>query len=446
VAEARNSVLLVDDEEAIRYSFSAMLQREGFHCETAASAEEAEKLLEARSFDVLLTDIRLPGKSGVELMREVKQKYPDTIVLLITAHASVETAIEAVREGASDYIRKPVRHDYLTMKIRSLLRARDLEWENRVLKIERRARPAFEEIVGHSAAIEAVKEAVLRVSQAKGNVLIEGESGTGKELVARAIHASSAGRRGAFVAVNCGAVPATLLEAEFFGFKKGAFTDAASDKEGLFEQARGGTLFLDEVAELPLTLQPKILRAIETKEIRPLGATRPVSVETRIVAATNKSLQERVRSGDFREDLFYRLNVFYIRIPPLRERPEDIPVLALHFLDRYAAELRSPARRISPEALALLQSYPWRGNVRELQNVIQRAVITSRRAVLGPEAFEGILGPNAPKDWNLKRAVREFERAHIRRVLEESGGDKRVAAQRLGISLASLYSKLKGEG
>ncbi len=439
----RARVLVVDDEPAIRTSLATVLERDGFACTAAGTGEEAVVLFDADPFDVVISDIMMPGMSGVDVMRHVKSNVPDTIVLLVTAHASLETAIDAVREGASDYLTKPVRFEHLILKIRNLLRIRDLEWENRILRIEREQVSYFDEIIGTSDVIIAVKQAISRIGPAPGNVLIEGESGTGKELVARAVHAAARDRRGAFVPVNCGSVPETLLESEFYGYKRGAFTGADRDQDGLFHQARAGTLFLDEVAELPLNLQPKILRAIETKEVRPLGASRAVSVDTRIVAATNKTLEELVSEGRFRQDLYFRLNVFSIHVPALRDRVEDIPVLANQFLSKYRAEIRSPVTEISSDAMALLKTYPWNGNVRELQNVIQRALITASRAVIDSGVFEHILGRRVAHDRNLKKALRDFERYHVQRVVEECSGDKRIAAERLGISLASLYNKLK---
>jgi two-component system response regulator PilR (NtrC family) len=442
MASNHERVLVVDDEPVIVNSFVTILEKEGFECRAASTGEEAIDAVNAEEFDVVITDIRMPGKSGVDVMRHVKAKTPDTIVLLVTAQPSLQTAIEAVREGASDYVTKPVRFERLIRKIRDLLRIRDLEWENRILRIEKRSASKFDEIVGNTPAINEVKQAIVRVGQAGGNVFIEGESGTGKELVARAIHNASQDRKGAFVPVNCGSIPETLLESEFFGVKRGAFTGADSDKNGLFLQARGGTFFLDEVAELPMSLQPKLLRAIETKKIRALGATEAVSVDVRIIAATNKNLGELVKEKRFREDLFFRLNVFNIVVPPLRERVQDISVLANHFLDQYRSEIRSPAEKISPEAMLLLETYPWKGNARELQNVIQRALITATSSVMDVDIFEGLLGTRAQKNMNLKQALRNYEIFHIKRVLEEAGGSKQRAAELLGISLASLYSKL----
>lgn len=436
-------ILVVDDEPAIRMSMVTVLEKDGFTCASSGTGEEAVELFDADPFDVLITDIRMPGISGLDLMRHVKSRAAETIVLLMTAHASLDTAIEAVREGASDYLNKPVRFEHLILKVRSLLRLRDLEWENRILRLERSRVSHFDEIVGNSDAIVDVKRTIPRIAAAPGNVLIEGESGTGKELVARAVHAASPGRRGAFVIVNCGSIPETLMESEFFGYKRGAFTGADRDRDGLFHQARAGTLFLDEVGELPLSLQPKILRAIETKEIRPLGATKSVPVNVRIVAATNKTLEDMVAEGSFREDLYFRLNVFSIHVPALRDRIEDIPLIANHFIQSLRAEFRSPVEEISSDAMTVLKTYAWKGNVRELQNVIQRALITTSRSVVDSGIFERILGVRFERDRNLKKAMRDFEKYHVGRVVEECGGDKRCAAERLGISLASLYSKLK---
>jgi two-component system response regulator PilR (NtrC family) len=436
-------ILVVDDEPDIRQALVTVLERDGFSCDDAGTGEEAVETFDADPFDLVITDIRMPGISGLDVMRRVKSRAPDTIVVLITAHASLDTAIEAVREGASDYITKPVRFENLILKVRNLLRMRDLEWENRILRIERPHVSYFDGIIGKSSAICELRQSITRIGPTPGNVLIDGESGTGKELVAHAIHAASPDRRGAFVAVNCGSIPDTLLESEFFGYKRGAFTGADQDRDGLFQQARRGTLFLDEVAELPLNLQPKVLRAIETKVVRPLGASQDVPVDVRIVAATNKKLDELVTEGRFREDLYFRLNVFSVRVPALHERIDDIPLLANHFLDVYRAEVRSPVEEISADAMAVLKTYPWRGNVRELQNVIQRALITASRPVLDSGVFSRLLGMAVQRDRNLKKAMRDFELYHVRRVVEESGGDKRAAAEQLGISLASLYNKLK---
>lgn len=436
-------ILVVDDEPAIRTSLAAVLAKQGFAADAACDGAEAVEKFTADPFDVVITDIVMPGMSGIDLMAEIRERMPDTIVLLMTAHASLDTAIEAVRQGANDYLTKPVRFESLVPKIRTLLRMRDLEWENRILRIERRNTTQFDEIVGGSPAIDEIKDAVRRTAAVVGNILIDGESGTGKELVARAIHTASSQRRGAFVAVNCSSIPESLLESEFFGHVKGAFTGADRDKEGLFDQARDGTLFLDEIGELPLLLQPKILRAIEEREVRPVGSTRSTPVDVRIVAATNRTLETMVEEKSFREDLFFRLNVFNIHIPPLRERIADIAPLARHFLDKLRRELRSPVTAISPDAIAVLEAYPWKGNARELRNVIQRALITVARPVLDAAVFERLLGVRAQRDRNLKRATRDFERHHIRRVLDESDGDKQLAAETLGISLASFYAKLK---
>jgi two-component system response regulator AtoC len=443
MAAAPAKILVVDDEETIRSVLVTILEKEGFVCRSAASGEDALEIFDADPFDMVITDIHMPGKSGVDVMRHVKAAAADTIVLLITAHGSLETAIEAVREGASDYLTKPVRFESLVLKIHNLLRLRDLEWENRVLRIEKQPLTCFDEIVGISDAINEIKQSIRKIAMAPGNVLIEGESGTGKELVARGIHSASLEKRGAFVPVNCGAIPETLLESEFFGYKRGAFTGADRDQAGLFQEARYGTLFLDEVAEISMFLQPKILRAIETKEIRPLGASTSVPVNARIVAATNRNLKNMVENETFREDLFFRLNVFRIFIPPLRERIEDIPALAMCFLNHFRDEMKSPVEDISADAMAVLQNYPWKGNARELQNVIQRALIMVERPVIDAATIERLLGMRVNRDRNLKNALREFEYRHILRVIEESDGDKRLAADRLGISLASLYSKIK---
>ncbi|NNE07756.1 MAG: sigma-54-dependent Fis family transcriptional regulator [Gemmatimonadetes bacterium] len=436
-------ILIVDDEKAIRDSLVVVLRREGFECEAASSGEEAVALFENDPFDIAVSDIRMPGMDGLELMNTLRAKAPELIFLLITAHASLETAMQAVREGANDYLTKPIRFEGLVLRIRSLIRMRELEEENRVLRLEKRFAAKTDDIIGESAAISEVRQAVRRIGDVSGNVLIQGESGSGKELVARAVHRASTSRRGPFIPLNCSSIPETLLESELFGYKRGAFTGAETDKNGLFQEARDGTLFLDEVGELPMSLQPKVLRAIETKEVRPLGAAQPVSVDVRIVAATNRDLEEMIRENLFREDLYFRLNVFRIEVPSLRDSEDDIALLAQTFLERFRQEMRSPVQEISAGAILALRRYPWRGNVRELQNVIQRSLITARGTVLDSRTISRVLGVEENADLNLKKALREYEAAHILKVLEESGGDKNVAAERLGISLASLYSKLK---
>ncbi len=443
MAEEPRRILVIDDEPAIRASLATALERNGYISKAAASGEEGIALFDADPFDIVITDIRMPGLSGIDVMRHVKSRVADTIVLLITAHASLETAIEGIREGASDYLTKPVRFENLALKIRNLLKIRELEWENRILRIERRQVSYLDELTGESTAIRDLKQSILRICAAPGNVLIEGESGTGKELAARAIHAGASERRGAFVAVNCGSVPETLLESEFFGYRRGAFTGAQADKDGLFQEARNGTLFLDEVSELPLSLQPKLLRAIENKEVRPLGSSEAVPIDARIVAASNRSLEELVSKSRFREDLFYRLDVFRLKVPALRDRVGDIPLLAAHFLEKFRSEIPSPATEISPNGYSVLEQYAWKGNVRELQNVLQRALITATHPVIDAALLQKLLGLRRHGDRQLKQALRDFERYHIRRVLEDCDGVKQQAAERLGISLASLYAKLK---
>jgi DNA-binding NtrC family response regulator len=435
-------VLVVDDEEPIRRSLVTVLKRNAFMAAAAATAEEALERFRDEAFDIVVTDIRLPGISGVDLMEKIKTQRAETIVVLITAQASLDSAIAALRLGAGDYFTKPIRFEGLILRLRNLLRLRDLEWENRVLRIERRVEPFLADMIGESPPMVELRKSISQIAVAPGNVLIEGESGTGKELVARAIHAASPDRSGAFVAVNCSSIPEALFESELFGHKRGAFTGAERDREGLFRQATRGTLFLDEIAELPLSLQPKALRAIESRAVRPLGGALEIPVDVRIVAATNRDLEACLKEGSFREDLFFRLCVLRLAVPPLRERPGDIPLLARHFLERFRKELRSPAREFSADALALLSRLPFRGNVRELQNVIQRIAITALSARIDAAELAEMLRVPTGEDRTLKSVMRAFEIEHVRRVVKECEDDKRKAAERLGISLASLYTKL----
>ncbi len=443
-------ILVVDDEQIIRESLSFVLRKEGFEVEEAANGKEALERQEKNPFDIVITDIEMPEMRGMELLEQITRRTPQTFVVIITAFGSLETAVQALRKGAYDYILKPLDFDDLLYRIRKLINHRALSLENSLLRQELNRNYDFDRIIGQSHAMKSVFEIIKRVATSDGTVLITGKSGTGKELVARAIHYNSNRSTKRFVTVNCGAIVETLFESELFGHKKGSFTGATSDKEGLFKVADGGTVFLDEVSEIPLHLQVKLLRAIEQKEITPVGMTDSFHVNVRIIAATNRDLRKEIEAGRFREDLYYRLNVVEIHLPSLSERPDDIPILANHFLEEYRKQMGRPIKGISNEAMAALMRYQWKGEIRELENVIERAVIFCDKDFIGlehlPEYIRPVNGevvvPFAGGTRSLRDAVKQFERSYIMRMLEEHERDKERTAKALGVSLSSLYRKM----
>lgn len=447
--KTRGNILVAEDEQAVRESLAEVLREEGYEVVAVADGTEALRALEEREFDLVLSDIRMPGADGLEVLQRTREIAPQTLVLLMTAHATVETAVEAIRRGAQDYLLKPIIFDDLLHKIDHLLTHRQIAWENQMLRSQVERQWDFDSLVGRSAAMREVMELVRRVAPTPSTVLITGESGVGKEVVARAIHHFSEYRDRIFLPVNCGAIPETLLESQLFGHMRGSFTGAIANQEGLFQRARGGTIFLDEIADLPLSLQVKLLRAIEAKEILPIGASTPIRVEVRIIAATNRNLAKAVEEGTFREDLYYRLNVIGIEIPPLRERREDIPLLVEHFIRLHNRELKRNYKGVDSATMKLLMSLPWKGNVRELDNVIEHAMIlgsgewiTVRDLPRALQQDAGVVPELADTD-NLRDAVRAFEKAHIQSVLAKCNQDKKQAAQRLGVSLSSLYRKME---
>jgi DNA-binding NtrC family response regulator len=446
-ASTAGSILVADDEAGVRDSLAALFRDEGFAVVTAADGAVALKAVEEKEFDLMIVDLRMPEVGGIEVLRRVREVAPQTLVILITAYASIETAIEALRQGAQDYIVKPLIFEDVLRKVRRLLDLKHLAWEVGALRrqVERQFR--FHDLVGQSAAMRRVLGLVRKVATTKATVLITGESGVGKEVVARALHAHSEAREKVFLPVNCAAIPESLLESQLFGHLRGSFTGAVTNQEGLFQRARGGTIFLDEIGDMPFGLQAKLLRAIEEKEILPLGASAPVRVDVRIVASTNKDLQKEVEQERFREDLFYRLNVVGIHIPPLRERREDIPPLVEHLVERHNHELKKNVRGVDNAAMKFLMSLPWKGNVRELDNVLERVMIlgdgdwvTAEDLAMTMGTDQGALSHAAD---NLREAVRVYERAHIRTTLRKVGWDKRKGAEALGLSLSSLYRKLE---
>lgn len=447
-------ILIADDEHLIRESLSFVLKKEGYQVEEASNGREALLKHEEKPFDLVITDIEMPQMRGIELLERITQRTPQTFVMIVTAFASIETAIQALRKGAYDYILKPIEFDDLIHRVQKLMEHRALVSENILLRQELNRAYDFDRIIGQSQSMQDVFETIKRVALSDGTVLISGKSGTGKELVARAIHYNGARKQKRFVAVNCGAIVDTLFESELFGHKKGSFTGATSDKDGLFKVAEGGTIFLDEVGEIPSHLQVKLLRAIEQKEITPVGRTEPITVDSRIIAATNKDLRQEMEKGNFREDLFYRLNVVEIHLPSLTERPTDIPALANHFLTQYRKQMTKAVKGFSNEAMTALVNYRWKGEVRELENVVERAVIFCDEDFIQvkhlPEYFRStdssgtMLTPSGSE--SLKEAVKQFERQFIQQTLTDHRYNKEETSKVLGISLSSLYRKFEELG
>jgi DNA-binding NtrC family response regulator len=438
-------VLIVEDEDLMRELLVKILSGENYRLYQAASAEQALKLLQEQPMDLILTDLKLKAMDGLKLLSEARALDPDILVIVMTAYASVETAVEAMRKGAYDYITKPFINDELRVMLRRALDQRHLSRENSHLKRELRERYRFENIVGNSEAMQKVYRLIEKVASISSNVLIFGETGTGKELVARAIHYNSDRAERPFVAVNCGALTESLLESELFGHVKGAFTGAVANKEGFFRQADRGTLFLDEVNEVSPGLQVKLLRAIQEREVIPVGGREPLKFDVRLIAATNKNLEEAVQKGTFREDLFYRINVITIPLPPLRQRKEDIPLLVAHFLLKHGQRLGKPAIKMAREAMQTLVNYEWPGNVRELENTIERTVALCEGETIGvadlPEKLTQV--KIAIRDLDeYEMTLDALEEQHIKKVLHKVGGDKVKAAQILGINLSTLYRKL----
>jgi DNA-binding NtrC family response regulator len=433
------NILVVDDEKSIQDSLRWAFEKEDWHVVTAGCASEGLAHLDAQDFDVVVSDILLPDVSGLEILQRARTLRSAPAVMLITAYATVDTAIEALRRGAVDYVRKPFRLEDLRFRVKRLLQERGATSRRRPGST---TRPAPDRaIIGSSQAITAVRVKIARCATSTSNVLITGESGTGKELVARAIHAASPRRDEPFVAVNCGAIPEPLFESQLFGHARGAFTGAVQANPGLFVTARRGTLVLDEVGEMPPALQVKLLRVIEDKEVWPVGATTPISIETRIIASTNRDLRADVTTRRFREDLFYRLNTVHVAVPPLRERRHDIPLLVEHFIARFNGHLGRNVHSVMPDALELLVNCEWRGNVRELEHVIESAMTSGEGDAITAQDLPPDLRAERG-DGSLREAMRRFERQHILDVLNQSDFDKREAARRLGLSVASLYRKL----
>lgn len=449
-AETKGRILVVDDEERICDAVKRALGRTGYAVETSLDALGALEKFQKRSFDMVICDIKMPGMDGLELLDRIKEHDPTTLVLMITGYASIESAVESIKKGAQEYIPKPFTPDQIRFLVERAFERKRLAEENLYLRGELKQLYGRDVIIGESQEMRQVFDLAVRVAEADSSVLIAGESGTGKEVVARLIHFRSARANGPFVTVNCSAIPETLLESELFGHRKGAFTGALYTKRGSFELANGGTLFLDEIGDMKLDMQAKILRALEERKVKKVGSEEETQVDVRVLAATNKDLREEIKASRFREDLFYRLNVVQIQIPPLREHREDVPLLARHFLKLFCAEMKKPVADFSTEALALLTTYDWPGNVRELKNAVERAVIFTGPAELirashfPPQIRADVdrTRRSPPRDFKNLRAM---EMDYIKEVLDACGGNKLKAAEILGVSPSTIWRKLQEE-
>ncbi|MFZ5468519.1 MAG: sigma-54-dependent transcriptional regulator [Myxococcota bacterium] len=450
------NILVADDEASIRHVLSLVLTDKGYEVRAVSDGDEALRELSARSYDVVISDVRMPKVDGLALLKKALELHPDVTFLVMSAYGSPDAALEAVAAGAYDYVQKPFKPEEVVLALQKAEERQRLLRENRRLKGSAPSEP-LSRLLGESEGILQVRKQVQRLAKVSTTVLVTGESGTGKELVARALHELSPRAAMPFVAVNCGAIPPGLIESELFGHARGAFTDARTAKRGLFADADGGTLFLDEIGELPAPAQVKLLRFLQEGEIRPVGENRAEKVDVRVVAATLRDLGKAVERGEFREDLYYRLNVVQLHVPPLRERIEDVRVLARAFLSRFQRQLNAGVKGFSPEAEALLSSYPWPGNVRELENAVERAVLLADGELIVPENLpEKVWAPRGtssaparaadPQDLSLKRAVRELEESFIRAALRRTKGNRTRAAELLEISHRALLYKIKDFG
>jgi two-component system response regulator PilR (NtrC family) len=444
------AILVADDEAGVRESLAEVLRDAGYAVETAADGAAALEAIDGHDFALVITDLRMPGADGLAVLRKLSEVAPQTVSLVMTAHGSVESAVEALRAGAADYLLKPLVFDDVLAKVARVLDHRQLAWQTQMLRREVERHFDFDHLVGKSAGMQEVFHLVRKVAPTQTTVLVTGESGSGKEVVARAIHHYSEAANKVFLPVNCAAIPETLLESQLFGHVRGAFTGAVTAQEGLFARARGGTIFLDEIGDLPTGLQSKLLRTIEDKEILPVGSTHPITVEVRIVTATNRELRSMVEAGTFREDLYYRLNVVEIHLPPLRDRREDIPGLIEFLVRRHNREMKRAYRGVDNATLKLLIAQPWKGNVRELDNVIEHAMILGggEWITVGdlPRSLREGEAALPPVADDLRDALRAYEKIHIETLLRRLGNDKRQAAEALGLSLSSLYRKMNELG
>jgi DNA-binding NtrC family response regulator len=448
------SILVIEDKDSMREMLSKTLEAEGYEVETALNGESGVEKAKEKKYDVVLSDLKLPQMDGIQVLSSLKELDTDTSVILMTAYGTIEKAVEAMKEGAFDFLTKPFDTDHLSVLIKRALENRRLVAENVLLREELGHNLGYAEIIGKCGKMQEVSKLIQKVAPSDSTVLLLGESGTGKELFARAIHSLSNRKNGPYVAINCAAIPRELLENELFGSERGAYTGSVARKMGKFEIAEGGTIFLDEVGDLDIALQAKLLRVLQDKTFERLGGTKTLSVDVRLIAASNADLKKAIDKKEFREDLFYRLSVFPINIPPLRERREDIPELAAYFVKKYCAEMKKPNKSISPEAMSLLDKYHWPGNVRELENTIERAIILCEGKRIMPEHLA--IRISTPNEIRLREgaglkevgqyAQAEAERGFIVRVLNQVRGNKRKAAQALKIDYTTLFEKIKKYG
>ena len=439
--DEKMSIMIVDDEKIVRESFLYWFEKYGHRVEAAASGFEALEKLEKVPFDLLFVDIKMPGMNGIELLGKVKEEYPDTTVVIITAYGSIETAVDAMKIGATDYLLKPFKPEQLSLLMQKVATQRRLLSEYNYVKGRLEEITRFDNIIGQSSAMQNVFDLIPEVAQSDSSVLIVGETGTGKELVAKAIHAKSKRSHLPFIAINCGAIPDTLLESELFGHQKGAFTGATHSRKGFFEVVSGGTLFLDEIGEISPKMQVDLLRVLEEKKIIRIGDRQPVDVDFRLISATRRDMEEDVKEGSFREDFFYRINVIMIHIPPLRKRKEDIPLLVQHFLRKYSDETTKRVDHATADAMKLLKDYDWPGNVRELENAIERAVVLSKSRTLGREDFAFLRTFSAPV---LKLgSLREMEKNYIQEILQDCDWNVTKASKILDINRVTLHKMIK---
>ena len=447
-------LLIIDDEENMRHMLSIMLSKLGYSVDSAADGSSGLQMIKSAIYDFILCDLKMPHIGAMEFLKAGRNDLDNTTVIVMSAYGNIDTALDAMKLGAYDYISKPFKTDEVYLALKKAEERERLKRENSQLKerIRNFETPStFARMIGKSDCMQAVFKLAMKAAQYDTTVLILGESGTGKELIARGIHFEGSRSSGPFIAVNCGGIPETLLESEFFGYKKGAFTGADKSRKGLFEHADGGTLFLDEIGELPMPMQVKLLRVLQENEVRPIGDSKTRRIDTRIIAATSKDLEKDSQAETFRRDLFYRLNVLPIKIPPLKERPEDIPLLANHFLDRTARSMKKEINSISHDAMSLILRHPWPGNVRELENTIKRAAILADRKTLTVDSFPFLRDPRSAGDeistilngYSLKKAQKALEKHLITKALAETGGNRTKATQLLGISHPSLLMKIK---
>jgi two-component system response regulator PilR (NtrC family) len=441
------TILVVEDQDSARESLAELLRAEDYEVHEAANGKAAKELIDQFDLDVILTDLMMPEADGIAVLEHAREVSPQSLIMLMTAHASVETAVEAMRLGAQDYLLKPLIFEEVLRKVQRMILHRQLAWENQVLRREIEGHFSPDRPLGRSAAMHDIVTMIKKVAPTPTTVLTSGESGVGKEVVARMIHANSLAKDSVFLPVNCSAIPENLLESQLFGHIKGSFTGAVNSQEGLFQRARGGTIFLDEIGEMPISLQPKLLRVLEEKTILPVGSTTPVKVNVRIIAASNRDLKAEVEAGRFREDLYYRLNVFEIHIPPLRKRLEDLPGLVEYLIHRHNSEMKTGYKGVDSATMRLLMSQPWKGNIRELDNVLERAMILGNGEWIAPGDLPGhrraAENDEASAEDNLAKAVELYEKNHIERTLAKAGGDKIRAAELLGLSLSTLYRKIE---